>query len=121
MASFVAASLVAPKGTGGDVAVSLGAVVAGKDNQSVLDQLLARTPGIVGDFQPVQHASKSDVVFVNEVVPFIRWPAGNGSGRAVDDFAANALIGRIWAVVGIGGVIEKERFLPIHFVRQMPL
>ncbi len=66
MASLIGRSLMAAERPGRSVAILLGAIVAGEEDEGRFDQLSARVSWVLGRFEPVEHSPQGDVVFIDE-------------------------------------------------------
>ena len=108
MPAFVSRSLVRAERPCRDIAVFLGPVVRCEDHESCLDELRVRLPRIGGLFQPIEHATESDVVLENVIVSRVHRLARLRAGRTGHRHTTDCLVGRVGAVVGIGRVVQEE-------------
>ena len=111
MPAFERRGLVAPERPRGNIAVLFRPIVAGENDQGVIDQFFARIARIVIGLQPVNHTPQSDVVLINVVISSIGGFSIFGTSRANDRYAGYRYIRRMGRMIGIRRVIQKERAL----------
>ena len=112
MAAIVNGAFVAPERAGELLLFVFGAIVAGENEKGVFDEFFSGAAWVVGVGEVVAETFDEDIVFVNEI------ESHAVSGRAVfvaagsdDLLVADFLIGRVRAVVNVGGEVEEEGFI----------
>ena len=108
VATFVGRTFVAANRSCGGFGGDLGTVVGSEDDDGVVDEFVAEATGIFGRLKMVNEEAQSDVVFVDIVVADTHGLAGFRLGSSGYGNSRNGFVGSVGAVIGVGGIVEKE-------------
>ena len=121
--TFVGRTFVAANWSGGGFGSDLGTVIGGEDDDGVVNEFVAGATGIFGRLKMVNEEAQSDVVFVDIVVADTHGLAGFRLGSSGYGNSRNGFVGSVGAVIGVGGIVEKEggllSFLVIQKLHRM--